>query len=554
MIVDVARTLGGVGVFLVGMAILTEGLRALSGDRFRRFLAARTQTPWRGALAGATATAAVQSSSATTVTAVGFVGAGLLTFEQALGVIFGANIGTTATGWIVALVGFKLQLAALALPLLFVGAVLRLLGRGPARALGWSLAGFALLFVGIALMQDGMAAFQGAVTPESFPGGSILGLLQLVGIGVAITIVTQSSSAGVATAMVALGAGAIDFTQAAAMVIGMDVGTTFTAALATVGGSTAMRRTGWAHVIYNLMTGAMALILLGPYTAVTESWFSMASAEQAGDAQMRLVAFHTLFNLLGVVAVLPVARPFARLMMRLAPERGPVLTDGLDDRLLRDPPAAIDAALGALRAIVDFEMETLRQALVAPKPEAALESRLSVMDRALDDASAYVDRIKTEPADRTAHARHLALLHALDHAHRLAHRFSQTERLDTLRTDGRLRRMARLLARAAEGMRPRAEQNPPPALDLDRLRGVFRRQRRRFRARAVSDAATDRVDLEDSLDRMDAVRWLHRVVYHLWRLDRHLSRAVEIDRVTGSTAEAQTPARREAALSVREDL
>ena len=357
--------------------------------------------------------------------------------------------------------------------------------------------------------------------------------------------------------MLALGAGAIDFTQAAAMVIGMDVGTTFTAALATVGGSRAMRRTGWAHVIYNVLTGMMALLLLGPYTALTENWFGAAAMSEgggaAGDAQMRLVAFHTLFNFLGVLAVLPFARSFARLMIRLAPERGPVLTGGLDDRLLRDPPAAIDAAAGALRAIVDFEMETLRQALVAPKSDSARESRRAVLERALDDASAYVDRIKTEPADRTAHARHLALLHALDHAHRLAHRCGQTERFDALRIDWRLRRMARLLAWAAEGMRSGSYQMLP-AETFDRLRGLFRRQRRVFRARAASEAATDRVDLENSLDKMDAVRWLHRVAYHLWRLDRHLSRAVEIEGLVGAETEAAEPARREAALAVREDL
>ena len=252
---NLLSALGGVGLFLLGMILLTDGLKAVAGPRLRSMLARFTSTPLSGAVTGALTTAAIQSSSATTVAAVGFVASGLLTFPQAIGIIFGANIGTTMTGWLVALLGFKLDLGQITLPLVFVGALLTLSGKKSVSFVGQALAGFSLIFIGIEHMKLGLEAFEGIVTPADFPSDSLWGRLGLVAIGVLITLITQSSSAGVATALAALSAGAVNFSQAGALVIGMDVGTTFTAALATLGGGTMAKRTGFAHVIYNIMTG-----------------------------------------------------------------------------------------------------------------------------------------------------------------------------------------------------------------------------------------------------------------------------------------------------------
>ena len=198
MTADIMLGLGGVGLFLLGMAILTSSLRDITGDGLRQILVRFTSTPLRGALAGAAATAAMQSSSATTVLAVGFVGAGVLSFSQGLGIVFGANVGTTITGWMVAIIGFKLKLGPVALMFVLAGALLHLFGRGRARQVGWAIAGFGLLFVGIDAMQQGLSQFQNVVTPASFPQDTYLGRLQLVAIGIAVTVLTQSSSAGVA--------------------------------------------------------------------------------------------------------------------------------------------------------------------------------------------------------------------------------------------------------------------------------------------------------------------------------------------------------------------
>ena len=530
---EILLVFGGLGLFLLGMVVLTEGLRHLAGDALRRLLAQFTKTPLRGVAAGALATAIVQSSSATTVTAVGFVGAGLLTFSQGLGIVLGANIGTTVTGWIVAIIGFKLKLGIVVLPLVFVGVLLRIFSTKRLRHFGWALAGFGLLFVGIDAMQQGMAQFEGAVTPESFPDDTWLGRLQLVLLGVAITIVTQSSSAGVAAALVALSAGAISFTQAAAMVIGMDVGTTFTAVLATLGGSTATRQTGYAHVLYNLLTAFIAFFLLGPFAAAVGPW---VSGGNAGAAQISLVAFHTTFNTLGVLLVVPFARPFADLVIRLVPERGPPLLRRLDERLLRDPAAAVDAAAATIREVFIVLIGVLLDLIDPEKRQPVDAARFLKVDEALKATRSFAEEIRTDPTNQRAHRRHLATVHALDHLLRLSRRCAQEARIDVLETEPRLRRLSNVLHGAAS----RLTQDEDPMVQedrLDRLRGLLRDQRRLYRDRMVEEAAQQRITAYTALRRLDGVRWLHRVAYHLWRILHHLRKAEALDSKQSGSSE-----------------
>lgn len=514
---DIPVALGGLGLFLLGMFILTQGLRDIAGGSLQRLLARFTSSRWKGAAAGAVATAVVQSSSVTTVTAVGFVGAGLLTFPQGLGIVFGANIGTTITGWMVALLGFRLNLGTAVLPLVLVGVLLRMFGRSRLAAAGWALAGFSLLFVGIEMMQEGMSRLEGIVTPADFPGDSLGGRLLLVLIGVGITLVTQSSSAGVATALAALGSGAISFPQAAAMVIGMDVGTTFTAALATLGGSTATRRTGFAHVIYNLMTAVLAFSLLDLYAWVAERWLTGGGV---GAAQFSLVGFHTTFNTLGVILVLPFAAPFARFIVRLFPERGPTLTRRLDDRLLDHPELAVHAATSTVDEIVRHMAAHFR-ARLDPGTEGPVARPPTALDDALVRTRVFADRIRSESLDLDSRKRYAALIHILDHLLRLLHRGRQEERLETLRTQNRLRRFSIVLAdalgRSGEtGIGSEEER-------FDRVTRLLRRRRHRYREQMVLSVMSPELDTETALKRLDAMRWLCRVSYHLWRIAHHMS-------------------------------
>ncbi len=515
MVWSFLSALGGIGLFLVGMLMLTEGLRALAGRGLRNILARFTSTPLSGAITGALTTAAIQSSSATTVTAVGFVASGLLTFPQALGIVFGANIGTTLTGWLIALLGFKLDLGQVLLPVVFVGALLKLSGRKRISFLGQALAGFSLIFIGVEQMKIGLEAFEGIITPTDFPSDTVIGKLKLVAIGVLITLVTQSSSAGVATALAALSAGALSFPQAAALVIGMDVGTTFTAVLATLGGGVMARRTGVAHVIYNLMTGVMAFFLLGPFTAVAGFWI------QDGSPLTALVAFHSLFNLLGVILILPFTRPFARLIEVLVPDRGAALTRSLDELVLSDPVAATEAAKIATFAISTATVQHLRAVLGAPNGSALILGRQS-MEIAVSETRSYLERI--EIADKTSPqmAEIQSMFHALDHLGRLLYRCTQSERITELARDHRLKRLTKLLLLAT-----RHYDDPPDLKDcerlLDRVRTMLQHQRIVQRDRLIAAAADGTLSGEAVWIRLDALRWLHRVSYHLWRIRKHLN-------------------------------
>ena len=512
---------GGLGVFLFGMSALTDGLRGLAGNLLQRTLARFTRSPASGALSGALLTALLQSSSAVTVAAVGFVSAGLLSFAQALGVVFGANFGTTVTGWLVALLGLKFSIGSLAYPLVLGGALMRLFGRARLASGGTALAGFGLIFVGIGLLQDGMAAYHGVVTPEVFPDDSWLGRLQLLGIGVAITLVTQSSSAGVAAALTAVYTGTISFPQAAALVIGMDIGTTVTAALATLGGSEETRRTGYSHVIYNLLTALGALLLLTPYTwALGE----LAPGWLAGNAELALVGFHSLFNLLGVLLVLPFAAAFSRLMFYLVPAlvhrgREP------DRMLLREPVVALDAACNAAAELVN---DTLRLMSALLQGGVADESRrITELANQVDRLQAYIDGIHLMP-EQEAHWRRLnALIHLIDHLERLLDRCEdETERVKTLAQLGHLRAAAegmrdmleKVLAHLAEAQRPAAAELAGQEV------AKLAPQVEQLRSAIMAEMAAGKVDIPQGTAQLEAVRWMSRGSTHVARILLHLAR------------------------------
>src|SRR6478609_5994593 len=213
--------LGGVVLFLLGMTVMTDGLKALAGSSLRTVLARAAATPMRGALWGAIATLIVQSSSATTMTTIGLVSAGVLTFAQGLALVLGANVGTTGTGWLVALIGVRVSLTAAALPMIFVGALIKLLGRGRVSAAGAALAGFALVLFGLTTLQQGMGGLAETLHPADLPAvsgagwwSSTWGVLFLVGLGLAMTAVMQSSTAAIAVTLSAHFAGAVGLDQA----------------------------------------------------------------------------------------------------------------------------------------------------------------------------------------------------------------------------------------------------------------------------------------------------------------------------------------------------
>lgn len=530
--------LGGIGLFLLGMIWLTEGLQALAGPSLRRLLQRFTNTPLSGALTGAATTALVQSSSATTVTAVGFVNAGLLSFPQALGIIFGANLGTTLTGWLAAILGFKLDLGQITLPLIFLAALARLFGSARLTMIGTALAGFALIFLGIDVLKGSLAGLEGVLTPADFGPDSMQGRLLLVMIGAVVTLITQSSSAGVAMALALIGAGVIGLPQAMALVIGMDIGTTGTAALATLGGSLAARRTGLSHVIYNLLTATMAFALLVPYDRV------IGAQGLALDPQIALVAFHSGFNLLGVALILPFAGAFARLVTWVVRARGPELTRRLGRDMLRDPHAATDAAVATFDAIATALFAFLARRLDHPLTSKDEREELRSIGAALGELRGFVEAMPRPTADAQAKAQLSAMLHGMDHAGRLVFRAAQERRITPAFEDRALLRMNGLV----RGRAAQLCEAPDPArmeARLFQLRRLARLRNETYRNRILTEALSREMTSETLVQRLDAMRWLHRVSYHLWRIAHH--------RATMAGGHAATTRRREAALEVLED-
>lgn len=497
----ILTALGGIGLFLFGMHILTETLRAAAGDGLRRAIGRATTTPLRGTLTGALATAIVQSSSAVTVMTVGFAGAGLLSTAQALGLIYGANIGTTATGWIVNLLGFKLQLGTIAMPVMAGAALLAVLGQGRVATAGRGLSGLCLLFIGLDLMQGAGALVQGWLGPDSLPGDTLSGRVQLVLAGAVIVAMLQSSSAGLALLLVVLGAGGVSFGQAAALAIGMNIGTTVTGLLAAAGGSRAMRQTAYGNLFFNLGTAAMAFPLLGLVAPL------LHSTALGRDDQTALVLFHTGFNVAGALVFLPLTPRFARLLDRLVPDRPVPHLPALDPALLADAETALAAAATVAGDLAD-RMFAATGAALAPAPDLrALSALRSQAPEVLAELQSWLARIPLT-ADRPAlRQRMTALLHLTDHLDRLANRLARAAPLASIPADPTLTRTARAVGAAFR--RPGL-----PAPRFDRLADLIDRRSLRHRRATLLREHLGQVSVPDLFQRTDAMRWLAHVARH----------------------------------------
>lgn len=303
---SIGMLIGGVGLFLLGMMLMTDGLKVAAGRTLKRLLERWTDTSLHGLFSGALLTALVQSSSAVTVAAIGFVNAGMLTLERSVWVIFGSNIGTTMTGWLVALVGFKIKIELFAFPAIGLGMLLKLTGGDSRRAaLGEALAGFGLFFVGVSVLKDAFEGVAQTIDISTFYAEGILGVLTFVGIGFMMTLLTQSSSAAISIALAAAAGNLVALEPAAAMVIGSNIGTTSTALIAVIGATPNAKRVAASHVAFNLLTGVVAIIIL-PVMLKSVQLIETVM-ELTPDTAMTLALFHTIFNILGVALIWGVA-------------------------------------------------------------------------------------------------------------------------------------------------------------------------------------------------------------------------------------------------------
>lgn len=300
---DFLRLIGSLGLFLYGMKIMSEGLQKFAGDRLRRILTAMTTNRVTGVLTGVLITALIQSSSATTVMVVSFVNAGLLTLTQSIGVIMGANIGTTVTAWIISALGFKVDIAAFALPLLAIGLPFLFSGKSSRKSFGEFLFGFSFLFMGLQNLKANapdleanpdMLAFVQNYTDMGF-----LSILLFLFIGAILTMIVQASAATMAITLIMCANGWIDYQIGVALVLGENIGTTITANLAALTGNTQARRAALAHLVFNIFGVCWVLAIFYPFTNGV-SWFVthiMHVTDPAVAVSFKLAAFHTAFNI-----------------------------------------------------------------------------------------------------------------------------------------------------------------------------------------------------------------------------------------------------------------
>ncbi len=351
----IAGLFGGLGLFLLGMRLMTKGMRNAAGPALRQILGQWTKTPLRGLCSGFMITALVQSSSAITVAVIGFVNAGLMTMAQSIGVIFGSNIGTTITGWIVAAVGVSVKVKALALPLIGLGALLRLTGGNSRRRhLGDALTGFGIFFLGIEILQSSFHNLESIVDLAAFNFGGVLGIIVFVIIGFFLTLLMQSSSAAMALVLTAAMSGVVTLESAAAAVVGTNIGTTTTALFSVIGATYNAKKVAAAHIIFNLGTGLVAIFLIPVFLRAADSVPALNGTENLAAS---LAVFHTVFNLFGVIIFLPFTNKLVSFLDRHIGREVAELGKPkyLDDNVLKTPTLAMDALfmeLGHLGEIV----------------------------------------------------------------------------------------------------------------------------------------------------------------------------------------------------------
>jgi phosphate:Na+ symporter len=326
---DILQLIGALGVFLFGMKVMSDALLKLAGNKMRSILATMTSNRVLGITTGFLITSVIQSSSATTLMVVGFSNAGLVTLSEAISVIMGANIGTTITAWLITILGFKVSMSAIALPLVGIGFAITFAKKENTKHWGNFIIGFALIFIGIQFLKEAMPDIKNNPEILSFLSKytdlGYLSILLFLVIGTLLTVVIQSSSATMALTLVMCAQGWIPFEMAAAMVLGENVGTTITANLAAVVGNFQAKRTARAHLIFNLLGVIWMLLLFYPFLRfvgyLSEKLGSESPYLVAASVPVAISLFHTTFNILNTFLLVWFIKPIAVLVEKIVPEK-----------------------------------------------------------------------------------------------------------------------------------------------------------------------------------------------------------------------------------------
>jgi phosphate:Na+ symporter len=326
---EILQLIGALGVFLFGMKVMSDALLKLAGNKMRSILATMTSNRFLGILTGFFITSVIQSSSATTLMVVSFSNAGLLTLTESISVIMGANIGTTITAWLITILGFKVSMSAIALPLVGFGFAFTFAKKEQTKNIGGFIIGFALLFIGLQFLKEAMPDIKSNPGILEFLSRytdlGYLSILLFLLIGTVLTVVIQSSSATMALTLIMTAEGWIPFEMAAAMVLGENIGTTITANLAAIVANYQAKRTARAHLIFNIIGVVWMLILFYPFLKLI-SWMSVKFGSEspyvsAAAIPVAISLFHTTFNVINTFLLVWFVNPIAKFVERIVPEK-----------------------------------------------------------------------------------------------------------------------------------------------------------------------------------------------------------------------------------------
>ena len=362
---DAKTIIAGIAIFLIGMVFMEDGFKLFSGGMLEKVLEKSTKTVPKAIGTGFIATAIVQSSSLLTIIVISFLSAELITLGGAIGVIFGSNIGTTTTAWIVSAFGVKIKIAAYAMPMLIFGVILRFNQNKSYQGFGNVLVGLGFVFLGIGYMKEGFEAMKAGLDLAQFAMDGYLGIFVYILIGAIATVVIQSSSATMALIITALATGQIEYVNALALAIGANIGTTVTAIIGSISSNANGKRLAVAHFIFNMVTGFIAIVFLYQLADVVDV-LSSSIGIGADDYAMKLALFHTIFNIIGVLAVSPFTGKMVIFLKGLFVEEQKDIARAkyLDDAVVAVPEAAISALKKEISHLYDNSTEVLSHALL----------------------------------------------------------------------------------------------------------------------------------------------------------------------------------------------
>ncbi len=394
----------GVAILLFGMIMFEVGFKVFTKGHLRKILKNATNKLYKSLGIGALATALLQSSSLVSVITISFISAGLINLSGGLGLIFGANIGTTATAWLVAGFGLKIKISVLAMPMLIFGIIFSFQKKDSLKGIGNVLAGLGFFFLGIHYMKEGFDIFKQHIDLTQYAISGFLGIVIYSFIGIIITTILQSSSATMALILTALSAGQVEYENALALAIGANVGTTITAILGSISANISGKRLAAAHFIFNITTGVVAVILIYPLEHLVD-YLSYLFGIAETDYTMKLALFHTIFNILGVIIMIPFISRLETFLLRYFNEKVDKDIDVpkfLNEAVLEFPGTVITSLIEESKYLYENAIfEIVSHALNIHRDDIKSDKKIkkviksSIKDMHIDVESLYYKKVKT---------------------------------------------------------------------------------------------------------------------------------------------------------------